>query len=85
VYPLSIRATGVNSSGERVTRLIPITFDIATASTSSQYVDIMGFTIFRITNINSNSVDGYAISGVYADMNDPALRRGQVARLVPWN
>ena len=84
-YPLTIRATGTNADGQPVTRLIPITLDIATASTSSQYVDIMGFAIFRITDINSNSVDGYAISGVYADMNDPALRRGQVARLVPWN
>ncbi len=35
--------------------------------------------------MDSNAVYGYAISGVYADMNDPALRRGQVARLVPWN
>ena len=84
-YPLTIRATGTNGAGEPVTHLIPITLDIATASTSSQYVDIMGFAVFRITGINSNSVDGYAISGVYADMNDPALRRGQVARLVPWN
>ena len=33
---------------------------------------------------DSNSVDGDAISGVYADMNDSNLRRGQVARLVPW-
>jgi len=84
-YPLTIRATGTNSAGQPITRLIPITLDIATASTSSQYVDIMGFAIFRITSVNSNSVDGYAISGAYADMNDPALRRGQVARLVPWN
>jgi hypothetical protein len=84
-YPLTIRATGANSEGQVVTRLIPITFDIATAGTSSNYVDIMGFAVFRITDVNSNSIDGYAISGVYADMNDPALRRGQVARLVPWN
>jgi hypothetical protein len=84
-YPLTIRATGTNSAGQPVTHLIPVILDIATASTSSQYVDIMGFAVFRITNINSNSVDGYAISGVYADQNDPALRRGQVARLVPWN
>jgi len=28
---------------------------------------------------------GYAISSMKADMNDPALRRGQVARLVPWS
>jgi hypothetical protein len=84
-YPLTIRATGTNSDGQKVTRLVPIVFDIATAGTSNEYVDIMGFAVFRITNINSNSVDGYAISGVYADQNDPALRRGQVARLVPWN
>jgi hypothetical protein len=84
-YPLTIRATGTNSAGQKVTRLIPILFDVATAGTSSEYVDIMGFAIFRITGVNSNSVDGYAISGVYADMNDPALRLGQVARLVPWN
>jgi hypothetical protein len=84
-YPLTIRATGTNSDGQVVTRLIPITFDVATGSTSTEYVDIVGFAIFRITDINSNSIDGYAISGVYPDMNDPALRRGQVARLVPWN
>jgi hypothetical protein len=84
-YPLTVRATGTNSDGRKVTRLVPITFDIATAGTSTNYVDILGFAVFRITDINSNSVDGYAISGVYLDMNDPALRRGQVARLVPWN
>ena len=39
---------------------------------------------FRITSIDSNSVYGYAISGMYADMNDSNLRRGQVTRLVPW-
>ena len=84
-YPLTVRATGTNFAGETVTRLIPFTFDIATAATASEYVDIMGFAVFRITDINSNSIDGYAISGVYADMNDPELHRGQTARLVPWN
>jgi Flp pilus assembly protein TadG len=84
-YPLTLRATGTNSAGQVVTRLTPFIFDIATGSSSSEYVDIMGFAVFRITDINSNSVDGYAISGVYGDQNDPQLRRGQVARLVPWN
>lgn len=83
-YPLTVRATGTNQAGQVVTRQIPFVFDIATAGTSSEYVDIMGFAVFRITAVNSNSVDGYAISGVYADMRDPALLRGQVARLVPW-
>jgi Flp pilus assembly protein TadG len=85
VYSLSLRVTGTNSAGQPVTRMVPITVAIATASTSNEYVDILGFTTFRITSVDSNAVNGYAISGVYADMNDPALRRGQVARLVPWN
>jgi hypothetical protein len=85
VYSLTLRVTGANSAGQTVTRLVPITVAIATASTTNEYVDILGFATFRITWIDSNAVYGYAISGVYADMNDPALRRGQVARLVPWN
>ncbi len=85
VYSLTLRVTGTNSAGQPATRLVPITLTIATASTSNEYVDILGFTTFRITGMDSNAVYGYAISGVYADMNDPALRRGQVARLVPWN
>jgi hypothetical protein len=82
---LTIRATGTNSSGDVVTHLVPITLNIATGLSSTEYVDIEGFTVFRIAEINSNNVMAYAITGVYADMNDPALRRGQAARLVPWN
>lgn len=85
VYSLTLRVTGTNSQSQPVTRLVPITLTIATGSTSDEYVDITGFTTFRITSLDSNTVYGYAISGVYADMNDPALRRGQVARLVPWS
>jgi hypothetical protein len=91
VYSLTLRVTGTNSGAQPVTRLVPVTLTIATASTSNEYVDILGFSTFRITCTPShagcpaNTIEGYAISGVYADMNDPALRRGQVARLVPWN
>jgi hypothetical protein len=85
VYQLTLRASGTNSAGQPVTRMLPFNVAIATASTSDEYVDILGFTTFRITSLDSNTVWGYAISGAYADMNDPALRRGQVARLVPWD
>ena len=91
VYPLTLRVTGTNSSGQPVTRLMPVALTVATGSTSNEYVDILGFAIFRITCTPSvagcpaNAIYGYAISRAYADMNDPALRRGQVARLVPWN
>jgi hypothetical protein len=85
VYQLTLRVTGTNSAGQVVTRMAPFNVAIATASTANEYVDILGFTTFRISSMDANTVYGYAISGVYADMNDPALRRGQVARLVPWS
>jgi Flp pilus assembly protein TadG len=85
VYSLTLRVTGLNSQSQPVTRQVPITLTVATGSSSNEYVDLTGFAMFRITSIDSNTVHGYAISGVYADMNDPALRRGQVARLVPWS
>lgn len=84
-YPLTLRATGTNADGRPVTRLFPIVLDVATAGTSNTYVDIEGFAVFRITQITANAVLGYAISGLYPDMNDPALARGGTARLVPWN
>jgi hypothetical protein len=91
LYPLTIRATGTNSNGYTVTHLIPVTLGIATSNSSDEYIDIEGFSVFRVTctpataGCPANSIDAYAITGLYADMNDPALRRGQVARLVPWN
>jgi hypothetical protein len=84
-YALTVRASGTNSSGDPVTHLYPITFDVATAGTSTNYVDIEGFAVFRITSIDSNDVFGYAITPVIPDMNDPRLSHGQVAKLVPWN
>jgi putative Flp pilus-assembly TadE/G-like protein len=84
-YLMTVRATGTNNSGQVVTRLVPFVFDIATGATSNEYVDILGWAVFRITSDINNSIDGYAISGVYTDVNDPQLRRGQTARLVPWN
>ena len=83
-YPLTIRATGTNQDGRPVTRLIPMALNVGTGGTSNEYVDILGFAVFRISSMDSNTVAGYAVSGVYTDMNDPQLRRGQVARLVPW-
>jgi len=88
-YTFVIRATGMNgdSPGRQVTHLLPITLDVATASTggNQEYVDITGFAVMRVTYGDSNTVKAYAITPVISDMNDPQLRRGQVARLVPWN
>jgi Flp pilus assembly protein TadG len=88
-YTIVVRASGMNgdSTPRKVTHLVALTFYVGATGSSGnkQYVDISGFAVMRIAAISSNSVDAYAISGIYADMNDPALRRGQVARLVPWN
>jgi hypothetical protein len=92
-YQLSLRLTGTNADGQPVTRMVPVKLQVATDGTSNEYVDILGFAVFRISSVPSgggnnnpnNAILGYAISGVYPDMNDPALRRGQVARLAPWD
>jgi len=68
-----------------VTHLQPITITVATAAAGGSYVDIIGFAVFEVTGLNANEIAGRAVSAVYANANDPALRRAQVARLIPWN
>lgn len=83
-YAFTVRGTGFNASGEPVTHLLPITFTVATAPSSGQYVDVIGFAVFDLTTVDTNSISGRAVSPIVADPNDPALRRAQRARLVPW-
>lgn len=86
-YRLVVRASGTNADGNPVTHLLPITVRVSpsTGGGSQEYVDIVGFAVMRIAAIDANTVSAYAITPVVPDMNDPRLRRGQVARLVPWN
>ncbi len=83
-----IRASGTNGEAtpRPVTRLliVEVTIGDGTSSSNDEYVDIVGFAVMRIASSDSNVVTAYAISPVIPDLNDPALRRGQVARLVPW-
>jgi hypothetical protein len=84
-----VRATGTNgeSPARPVTRLfsIDVTIGDGSTSTNDEYVDIVGFAVMRIATVDSNTITAYAITPVIADMNDDRLRRGQVARLVPWD
>ena len=88
-YNLVIRATGMNgeSPGRQVTHLLPITLNVATASSggSQEYIDLTGFAVMRVVQADSNTVAAYAITPMVTNMNDPQLNRGQVVRLVPWN
>ena len=58
---------------------------MAATSGPSEYVDVIGFAVFEITDVSSNSFSGRAITGIYADPNDLALRVAQRPRLIPWN
>ena len=47
-------------------------------------LDIIGFIVYEVTDLDANAITGRAVSPIAADANDPALRRAQRARLVPW-
>lgn len=89
IYDVVVRATGMNgdSTPRKVTHLLPLRLNVATSSTggNQEYVDITGFAVMRVAQITSNTVYAYAITESIADPTDSRLRRGQVARLVPWN
>jgi hypothetical protein len=94
-YTFTVRATGMNgdSTPRKVTHLMQLTVRVAPSASvgNQEYVDVVGFAVMRLTSIPSvkndpaNSISAYAITPVIADPNDPRLRRGQVAKLVPWN
>jgi hypothetical protein len=83
-YRFNVRAYGTNGDGQPVVHIQPITFTVATQIAGGSYVDIIGFGVFEITGIDSNSILGRAVSGIYADQNHSALRRAERARLSPW-
>jgi hypothetical protein len=87
-HRLVVRATGLNGdpTPRSVTHLLQLWVDVATGGGGNDdYIDIVGFAVMRIAPMDSNTISAYAITPVIADMNDPQLHRGQVARLVPWN
>ena len=84
-YQFVLRGTGINGDGQPVTKLQMVRFTVASTTSSGEYVDIIGFTVFEVTDISANDIYGRAVSGIYADPNDMNLRRAQRPRLVPWN
>jgi Flp pilus assembly protein TadG len=86
VYKGWVRETGLDDvTNKRVTHLLEVTLEVGVvAGGTSQYVDVLGYTVFKITAINSNDVSGRAVSGVYSDPNDIAVSSGKKIGLVPW-
>jgi hypothetical protein len=86
VYRGWIRATGLDDvTNKRVTHLLEVTLESAVVSGgATQYADVIGYAVFEVTQVDSNEVFGKAITGSYADPNDPALAVGRKIGLVPW-
>ena len=86
VYKGWVRETGLDDvTNKRVTHLIEVTLEVGViAGGTTQYVDVLGYTVFKITAINSNDVSGRAVSGVYTDPDDIAVSAGKKIGLVPW-
>ncbi len=86
IYKGWVRETGLDDvTNKRVTHLLQVTLDSAVVSGGvTQYADVIGYAVFQVTTITSNDVSGQAITGSYADPNDPALAIGRKIGLVPW-
>lgn len=84
-YLFTLRAQGVNSDGQPVVRLRQVQFSVAATTGPNEYVDITGFAVFEISGIDANAIYARAITGIYADPNDLALRAAQRPRLIPWS
>jgi hypothetical protein len=88
IHRFVVRATGTNadSTPRSVTHLMQLYVNVGGSglSGSDEYVDLMGWAVMRIASANTNSIDAYAITPVATNPNDPILRRGRVARLIPW-
>lgn len=83
-HTVHLRVRGTSSSGRPVTHLQAVTFTVASVSSQGRYVDVIGFGVFRITDIRSNAIDGQAISPVYDRPDHEALNRFRRPRLISW-
>lgn len=80
-----VRTTANDHNGNPVVHLWSVRLDAdqATGGTTD-YIDVIGYAGFQITQITSNDVYGKAVTGAYYDPNDPALMISKKIVLVPW-
>ncbi len=81
-----IRALGYDATnGDPVVRLWPIFLEVdQQAGGTTNYIDVLGYAAFQITQITSNDLYGKAVSKSVLDPNDPAVAVGRKIGLVPW-
>jgi hypothetical protein len=83
-YPIPLLMTGTNSSGQVVNHADMLKVLASGASTSTNYIDIIGFAAYRITAFDANTVWGESVSPVRPDPGDPQLAIALRPRLQPW-
>ena len=80
-----VRTTANDRGGHPVVHLWEVRLDVDQASGgTTDYVDVIGYAAFQITNITANDVFGRAVTAAYYDPNDEALMIGRKIKLVPW-
>ena len=80
-----VRTTGNDHNGHPVSKVYQVRLDVdQQTGGTTQYVDVIGYAAFEITQMDSNDVYGRAVTGAYLDPNDPALAIGKKIGLVPW-
>ncbi|HUX71320.1 MAG TPA: pilus assembly protein TadG-related protein [Cellulomonadaceae bacterium] len=84
-YPIPLLMTGTNSGSNQVVNHADILKVLASdTSSSSNYIDIIGFAAYQITALDANTVWGEAVSPVAASPDDPQLAIALRPRLQPW-
>lgn len=85
-HAFKVRASGLDDDGSPVTRLIEMRLDVETvAGGATQYVDVLGYALFRITAEYSNHIDGRAVSGMTLNPNDLEVATAKPIRLAHWS
>jgi hypothetical protein len=84
-YRFAVRAHATNSDGQPVTRLASATLYVDAEPSDGEYVEIIGFAMFQVADVDSNTIRGRAISSICPDPDCSALREVQHARLIPWS
>ena len=82
-YTFMVRGNGTNGDGQPVTHLQPGSVHGGHPSTGGNYVDIIGFAVFQVSDIDPTPQRSGRDRHLCRSQR-PALRRAQKPRLVPW-
>jgi Flp pilus assembly protein TadG len=83
-YSIPLLMSGTTSGGEVVNHADVLKVLASDSSTSTNYIDIIGFAAYQITQIDANTVWGEAVSPVRPSPDDSELAIALRPRLQPW-